>query len=84
MGRVLDPDLNGAADEDAARQSCELLDDFIDSIGLATDLKRLGVPESELTDLAKQSLVLPDYGSNPRVICPAEMETFLKRSFNRE
>jgi len=84
LGRLLDPALGGASDEEAAEQSCEDLDVFIKQIGMWMGLEDKGVPENELPALAKQSMVLPDYENNPRVAqSEEEMLGFLKQCYRR-
>ena len=41
------------------------------------------MPEEELSDLAKQSMVLPDYENNPRVATFDEMKALLEKSYRR-
>jgi len=84
MGRILNPELSRESDEAAGEQSCEEVDKFLKSVGLWVGLKDLKVPEDELPALAKQSLVLPDYQSNPRVVqSEEEMLEFLKNNYRR-
>jgi alcohol dehydrogenase class IV len=84
MGRILNPELSRESDETAGEQSCEELDKFLKSVDLWVGLKDLKVPEDELPALAKQSLVLPDYQSNPRVVhSEEEMLEFLKDNYRR-
>jgi alcohol dehydrogenase class IV len=84
LGRLLIRDADGAPDEDVARQSCEELDGFLRKIGLWIGLEDKGVPEEELPELAKQSMVLPDYENNPRVVeSEAEMLELLQQCFRR-
>lgn len=84
LGRLLDDGLAGASDEEAAPQSCEDLDAFLKKIGMWMGLADKDVPEDELPALAKQSMVLPDYQNNPRVIqSEAEMLEFLQQCYRR-
>jgi hypothetical protein len=47
-------------------------------------LEEKGVPEGELPALAKQSMVLPDYENNPRVVeSEAEMLELLQQCYRR-
>ena len=41
------------------------------------------IPEEELPNLAKQSMVLPDYKGNPRVITLEDAEELLRECFRR-
>ena len=53
-------------------------------IGLWMGLEDKGVPEQELPALAKQSMVLPDYESNPRVVeSEAQMLELLQKCYRR-
>jgi alcohol dehydrogenase class IV len=81
LARVLDPTLADRPDTVAAERSSRLVEDFLDNIGLRLGLADMGIPEAELSKLAKQSMVLPDYKANPRVATPAEMEALVRESF---
>ena len=84
LGRLLIRDADGARDEDVARQSCEEVDRFLRKIGLWIGLEDKGILEEELPALAKQSMVLPDYESNPRVVASeTEMLELLQQCFRR-
>jgi alcohol dehydrogenase class IV len=84
LGRLLIRDAGGVSDEDVARQSCEELDEFLKKIGLWIGLEDKGIPEEELPALAKQSMVLPDYESNPRVVeSEAQMLELLQQCYRR-
>lgn len=82
-GRILDPALEGETDEAAAEKSCELIDAFLKEIGMWMSLEDLKVPENEVADLAKQSMVLPDYENNPRVATFDEMNALLQDCYRR-
>ena len=77
VGRILNPELTGVADEDAATQCCVEIDLLLQRIGLWTGLDSLGVPAAELDALAEQSLTLPDYRNNPRVATKDEVRAVL-------
>lgn len=83
LGRMLDRELRNTADQKAAEQSCEKLDQFLQHIGLWIGLKDKGVPESELAALAGQSMVLPDYKNNPRIATEQEMLELIQTCFIR-
>jgi len=60
------------------------LDGFLKKIGMWMSLEEKGVPEGELPALAKQSMVLPDYENNPRVVeSEAEMLELLQQCYRR-
>ena len=65
----------------AAQSSIELLEKFLARIDLNYSLKQLGVSEEELSALAKQSMVLPDYTKNPKIPTGAEMLSIIRQSF---
>jgi alcohol dehydrogenase class IV len=80
LGRILDTLLHQADDEMAAQASLELFEKFLARIDLDYSLKQLGVPEEELSALAKQSMVLPDYTKNPKIPTDAEMLSIISCS----
>jgi len=69
--------------EATGHRACDALDDLLREVGLWTDLAALGVPADELPALAEQSMVLPDYESNPRVATREEMLELLESSYRR-
>jgi alcohol dehydrogenase class IV len=81
LARVVDPTLADRPDPIAAERSSRLVEDFLENIGLRLGLADMGIPEAELSKLAEQSMVLPDYKANPRVATPAEMEALVRESF---
>ena len=83
IGRLLDSGLEGQSDEIAAEKACDRLDSFQKEIGMWFGLADFDVPENELDDLAKHSLVLPDYQNNPRVATEAEVRDLLQECYRR-
>jgi alcohol dehydrogenase class IV len=83
IGRIFNPELNGVSDQIAAERSCEEIDKFIKSVGMWMSLKDANMPEDEIEDLSKASMVLPDYQGNPRVATPDEMLDLIKESYYR-
>ena len=81
LGRILDISLHQADDGMAAQSSIELFAKFLARIELNYSLKQLGVSEEELSALAKQSMVLPDYTKNPKIPTNAEMLSIIRQSF---
>jgi alcohol dehydrogenase class IV len=81
LARVLDPALISAPDLKAAEQCGPLTEAFLRRIGLQMGLADVQVPESELTRLASQCMVLPDYKGNPRVATLAEMELLVREAY---
>lgn len=83
IGRILDAGLEAESDELAAERACERIDAFMKDIGLWASLEEKRVPQEELSDLAKQSMVLPDYKNNPRLATLDDMRDLLARSYRR-
>lgn len=83
VGRILDAGLEGESDAAAAEHACERIDAFIEGIGLWTSLEQKRIPQEELSDLAKQSMVLPDYTNNPRLATLDDMRDLLEESYRR-
>lgn len=84
VGRILNPELGNAADEDAATQCCVEIDLLLQRIGLWIDLDSLGVPAADFDTLAEQSMTLPDYRNNPRVATRDEIRAVLDVCHARE
>lgn len=81
LARLLDPSLTAQSAEQAAEASRDAIHAFLAAIGLATSLDALRVPRVELSALADQSLVLPDYKGHPRVASRADVLGILEDSF---
>jgi alcohol dehydrogenase class IV len=77
VGRILNPELVGVGDDEAATQCCVEIDLLLKRIGLWIDLKSLRVPAAELDALAELSMTLPDYRNNPRVATRDEIRAVL-------
>ena len=83
VGRILNPELAGAANEDAARLCCVEIDQLLQRIDLWLSLAGLGVPATDMDALADQSLRLPDYRNNPRVASGDGIRAMLEECCNR-
>jgi alcohol dehydrogenase class IV len=79
-GRLFDDRLNKMDDSQAAERFCDVLENFLEGIGMLTCFEDLEVPENELKALAEASLVLPDYKNHPRVATLEEVFELLKQS----
>jgi alcohol dehydrogenase class IV len=79
-GRLFDDRLNRMEDSQAAEKFCEVLESFLDRIGMLTCFEDLKIPEEELRVLAEASLVLPDYKNHPKVATLDEVFALLKKS----
>jgi alcohol dehydrogenase class IV len=83
LGRIFDPGLESASDEEAAEKSCDAMDALLKEVGLWTSLEEQGMPEEEVEALAKQCMALPDYEGNPRVATLDEMKDLVVKSYRR-
>jgi alcohol dehydrogenase class IV len=81
LAHILDPALDAIPAPDAAERCPDLLQAFLARIDLACALRDFGISKAELTALARQSMVLPDYKNNPRVPTPDEMLEVIAASF---
>ena len=81
LARMIDPALNDVHAAEAATACPDLMQDFIGRIGLAHPLRDLGIAEEDISALAMQSMVLPDYRNNPRVPTHDQMLEIIAASF---
>jgi alcohol dehydrogenase class IV len=81
LAKILNPHLLGYSEPDAARKCEAEIVKFLTLIGLNRKLSDIGMPESEIEDLARQCMVLPDYKGNPRVATYEEMVGLVKDSY---
>jgi alcohol dehydrogenase class IV len=84
MGRIFQPDLKNVPDEEAAARSCEALDAFLKKIGMWLSLKGLGATMEDVSAIADNSRVLPDYKNNPRIASRDEIYEMLVKSYDRK
>jgi alcohol dehydrogenase class IV len=80
VGGLFDDRLNQLDFSHAAERFCDVLENFLEGIGMLTCFEDLNVPESELKALAEASLILPDYKSHPRVATLDDVFELLKKS----
>jgi alcohol dehydrogenase class IV len=80
VGRLFDRSLRQIDDRKAAEKSCDVIQSFIESIGMLTCFEDLNIREEDLKALAEASLVLPDYKSHPKVATLGEVFELLKQS----
>jgi alcohol dehydrogenase class IV len=84
IGRIFDPALKHVSDEQAAAGACEALDAFLQKIGMWLSLKGLGARIEDVSAIADNSRVLPDYKNNPRIANRDEIYEMLVKSYSRE
>lgn len=80
---IFDAELLRADASEAAERSCELIDDFLKSIGLWLDFEGLGVSDGDVEAIADNSRVLPDYLANPRIASRDEIDELLMAGYRR-
>jgi alcohol dehydrogenase class IV len=81
VGRIFNSDLVNLSEEKAAEASCEAIDAFIQKIGMRITLRDRNMPEREIADLTRASMVLPDYKANPRLATAEEMLELIRASY---
>ena len=84
VGRIFQPNLKNVPDEEAAVRFCEGLDAFLKKIGMWLSLKGLGATMEDISAIADNSRVLPDYKNNPRIASRDEIYEMLVKSYSRE
>lgn len=83
MGRIFNSNLKSLPDEQAAAQSCQALDAFLQEIGMWLNLKELGATIEDVGAIADNSRVLPDYQNNPRIASRDEIYDMLMAGYVR-
>lgn len=83
VGRIFDPALQNVSAEQAAAGACEALDAFLQKVGMWLSLKGLGATLEEVSAIADNSRVLPDYKNNPRIASRDEIYEMLVKSYHR-
>jgi alcohol dehydrogenase class IV len=81
LAQIFNPDLFKDTNDEVAHYACAEIDTFIKKIGMWMSLKDISMPEDEIKALAKASMVLPDYRSNPRVATKKEMESLIHDAY---
>ena len=77
VARIFNPELKNVSDEDAAKASCGLLDEFLRDLGLWIEFNDFGVTDADIREIADCGQVLGDYKNNPRVATIDEMHEIL-------
>jgi alcohol dehydrogenase class IV len=83
IGRLFNPELDSANDEQAAEQCCVEIDNFLKKIGMWICFRDFGVTAQEIREIADVGQVLSDYKNNPRIATIEEMFEILKNSYQR-
>jgi alcohol dehydrogenase class IV len=81
LSRALDCDLQQTDDVEAARMAPDVISKFLKKINLSQKLSDVNMPISEMEDLAKQSMVLPDYQNNPKIATLDDMMELVNASY---
>ena len=84
VGRILNPALNELSDEEAAKEACVAIDDFLKKIGLWIGFKDVNVTKEQIRKKADDGQVLGDYLNNPRVATIDEMYEILMNCYQRK
>ncbi len=82
LARLFDKELESAEDIYAAEKSHHLVKGFLKKIKMNINLKDLKVSNDDIGEIAKASLELPDYTSNPRVADLDEIRMILRNSWD--
>ncbi len=80
LGRILNLELKEVSDKEAAERSCVEMDKFLEKIGMDLSFEDKEVPINELPAIVDDSVELPDYKVNPRVVNRDEILEMLERS----
>jgi len=83
LARIFNEKVSKENDAIAAKESINILIDFLKKINLFIDLKSLNIPESSINDLADKALELPDFDNNPAVIKKKDVINILNRAYKR-
>lgn len=83
VGRIFNPDLNSVSDAVAAIKCCEEIDSLLKKIDLWISFKDLNISKEEISSIADDGQVLPDYKNNPRVATIEEMHDMLMKCYIR-
>jgi len=83
MGRIFNAKLRAVSDEVAAEKSCEEVDKFLKKIGMWLSLEKFGATMEDVTAIADNSRVLPDYKNNPRIASRDDIYEMLVKAHNR-
>lgn len=84
VGRIFNPALNELSDEEAAKEACVAIDDFLKKIGLWIGFKDVNVTKEQIREIADDGQVLGDYLNNPRVATIDEMYELLMNCYERK
>ena len=83
VGRILQPQLDGASEEEASLGCCEAIDQLLQDIGMWLDFRQFGVEQETLRNIADRSHDLPDYLSNPVIADLDEIYRELMAGYDR-
>ncbi len=81
LARILNPDLNALSDREAASESSVEIARFLKDLKLNKSLRDIGMPQHEISRLATQCMVLPDYKANPKIATENEMIKLVKSCY---
>ena len=73
---------SGSSDAEAAEEATQAVDSFLRSIGVASRIRDLNVPESDLEAIARDDAAQPSFGeASRRITDVAELTRFLQEAW---
>ena len=73
---------SGASDAEAAEEATQAMDSFLRSIGMASRIRDLDVPEADLEAIARDDAAQPSFGeASRRITDVAELTRFLQEAW---
>lgn len=84
VGRIFNPALNELSDQEAAKEACVAIDDFLKKLDLWIGFKDVNVSKEQIRQIADHGQVLGDYLNNPRVATIDEMYEILMNCYERK
>ncbi len=82
LARIFNTDNQNKSNKKAAASACTEMDKFLIKIGMWFRLKDFKMPGNEISLLAKNSMILPDYKNNPRIATNREMLQLITESYS--
>lgn len=83
VGRIFNPNLRDATDEEAAEACCLEIDRLLQDIGMWLNFRQFGVDMNTIRKIADRSHDLPDYKANPVIADIEEIYRELKDGYER-
>lgn len=84
VARIFSPQLSSEKNEVLARKLVEILQSFLEKIGMLLSLEDLKVKKEDVSKIVEDTFKLPDYSVNPRVPTKEDVLEILKRAYSRK